>query len=191
MRPRLAGWLALSAAFCMAFAPGVPAQSKTRGVPPARQDTAKYEAWLSEKVRHELVMLPWLGVFDHLAFTVQGERVTLMGYTIRPSIRSSAENIVKKIEGVRQVVNNIEILPPSPHDDSIRRNAYRAIFGDPALGRYAIQPVPSIHIIVRRGHIILEGSVSNQTDKNIAGLRASSVPESFSITNNLRVVKSK
>jgi hyperosmotically inducible protein len=191
MRRQFLPWVALAVAFALAAPASVPAQSKTRATPAVKRDSANYEAWLREKVRHELVMLPWLGVFDHLAFRVQGERVTLMGYTIRPSIRSSAENVVKKIEGVRQVVNQIEILPPSPHDDSIRRDAYRAIFGDPALGRYAIQPLPSIHIIVRRGHIILEGAVDNQTDKNIAGIRASGVPESFSITNNLRVVKSK
>src|ERR1051326_4621944 len=143
---------------------------------------------IARRVRHELVMLPYYGVFDDLAFRVEGGTVTLMGAVVRPTLKSDAEHVVKKIEGVTQVNNEIKVLPPSPMDDQIRRATYRAIYGDPALStRYGFQAVPSIHIIVENGHVTLEGVVANEGDKNIAYMRASSVPNVFSVTNELRV----
>jgi hyperosmotically inducible protein len=95
---------------------------------------------------------------------------------------------VKKIEGVQKVVNNIEVLPLSPEDDRIRMEAFRAIYSEPSLNiKYAHQAVPPIHIIVKNGHLTLEGVVANEMDKNLASLRANAVPGAFSVTNNLRV----
>jgi hyperosmotically inducible protein len=142
------------------------------------------------QVRHELVMLPYYGVFDNLAYRVDGSTVTLLGQVTRPTLKSSAENVVKDIEGVERVENKIEVLPVSPQDDDIRMAAYRAIYGHTALNRYALQAVPPIHIIVRNGNITLEGVVANEGDKNIAGLQANGVAGAFSVTNNLRVEKS-
>jgi hyperosmotically inducible periplasmic protein len=118
---------------------------------------------------------------------VDGDKVTLFGQVTRPTLKSDAEAAVKSIEGVSSVVNNIEVLPPSPMDDQIRRAVYRAIYSEPALSRYSIQAVPSIHIIVKNGNVTLEGVVDNETDKNLAYLRASQVPNVFSVKNNLVV----
>jgi len=146
------------------------------------------EARLIREVRHELVMLPYYGVFDDLGFTAQGETVTLVGEVVRPTLKSDAENVVKRIEGVSQVINRIEVLPVSPNDDRIRMAAYRAIYGDSTLStRYGYRAVPSIHIIVKNGNIRLEGVVANEGDKNIAGIRAKGVQGAFAVDNQLRV----
>jgi hyperosmotically inducible protein len=146
------------------------------------------ESRIAREVRHELVMLPYYGVFDDLAFSVNNGTVTLMGAVTRPTLKSDAENVVKRIEGVNQVINNIEVLPLSPMDDQIRMAVYRAIYGDPALStRYGYRALPSIHIIVKNGHVTLEGVVANEADKNIANIRANGVPNVFSVTNNLQV----
>ena len=94
---------------------------------------------------------------------------------------------VKTIRGVTKVVNNIEVLPPSPFDNQIRRAEYRAIFSQSDLGRYLMGAIPQIHIIVNGGHVTLEGVVMNQMDRTMAGMSANSVPGVFSVTNNLRV----
>ena len=144
-----------------------------------------YERFVKE-IRHELVMLPYYGVFDNLAYKVDGYKVTLMGQVTRPTLKNDAERVVKDIEGVEQVNNNIEVLPLSPNDDRIRLAAYRTIYGHTALNRYALNAVPPIHIIVKNGNITLEGVVANEGDKNIAGIQANSVNGAFSVTNNLR-----
>ena len=107
----------------------------------------------------------------------------------RPTLKSDAENVVKKIEGVEKVKNEIEVLPLSPADDRIRRAEYRAIYGDTVLNRYALQAVPPIHIIVRNGNVTLAGVVATEADKNVAGIRANGVSGVFGVTNNLRVEK--
>ena len=142
---------------------------------------------IAREVRHELVMLPYYGVFDNLAFRVEGDTVTLLGEVTRPTLKSSAENVVKSIEGVERVNNQITVLPVSPNDDRIRMAAYRSIYGHTALNRYSLQAVPPIHIIVNNGKITLEGVVATEGDKNIAGIQANSVPGAFAVTNNLRV----
>ena len=142
---------------------------------------------LSHEVRHELVTLPYYSVFDNLSFVVSGDRVTLIGEVTRPTLKNSAENVVKDIEGVNGVENKIEVLPVSPNDDRIRRAEYRAIYSQPVLNKYALRAVPTIHIIVKNGNVELEGAVANPGDKNIAGIQAKSVPGVFSVTNNLRV----
>jgi hyperosmotically inducible protein len=141
-----------------------------------------------KEVRHELVMLSYYGVFDNLSYKVDSDgTVTLLGQVSRPTLKSDAENSVKRIEGVEKVVNSIEVLPTSFNDDRIRRAAYRAIYGNGALSRYQILAVPPIHIIVKNGHITLEGAVAQQMDKQIAGMQANGVHGVFSVTNNLVV----
>lgn len=142
---------------------------------------------LSRHVRHELVMLPYYGVFDNLAYRVDGGTVTLFGQVTRPTLKSDAENSVKQVEGVTRVINNIEVLPLGPMDDQIRRAAYREIYGTPGLDRYAFQAVPSIHIIVKNGNLTLEGAVGTEGDKNLAGIRAKSVANVFKVENHLAV----
>jgi hyperosmotically inducible periplasmic protein len=141
-----------------------------------------------KEVRHELVMLPFYGVFDNLSYKVDPDgTVTLLGQVARPVLKSDAENAVKHIEGVEKVVNNIEVLPTSIEDDRIRRAAYRAIYGNEVLSQYQLRAVPPIHIIVKNGHITLEGVVAREMDKTIAGVQANSVHDAFSVTNNLVV----
>ncbi len=141
-----------------------------------------------KEVRHELVMLPYYGVFDNLAYKVDPDgTVTLLGQVSRPTLKSDAENSIKRIEGVEKVVNNIEVLPTSPNDDRIRRAAYRAIYSNDVLSQYQMRAVPPIHIIVNNGKLTLEGVVARQMDKQVAGIQANSVPGAFSVTNNLAV----
>ncbi len=152
----------------------------------AQSDKARNS--LIREVRHELVMLPYYGVFDNLSFKVEGYTVTLIGQVTRPTLKSDAEHVVKDIEGVEKVINEIQVLPLSPMDDRIRRAVYRAIYGRPPLDRYALQAVPSIHIIVSGGKVTLAGVADNETDKNIAGLKANGVSGVFSVDNQLVVV---
>jgi hyperosmotically inducible protein len=142
---------------------------------------------LENKVRHELVTLPYLTVFDDLSFRVDGSTVTLFGDVTKPVLKSDAENAVKDIEGVSRVVNNIEVLPVSPMDWQIRMAEYRAIYGYPALQRYGLGTMPSIRIIVKNGHVTLKGVVDSQMDKQLAYTRANGVPDVFSVDNELQV----
>ena len=161
------------------------ASASNRNQSPSGSQTS--EAWLANQVRHQLVMLPWYSVFDNLEYSVQGNKVVLAGQVVRPILKDEAASAVKHIEGVEEVDNQIEVLPVSNFDDQIRRAELREIYSFPSLQRYGLGTIPGIHIIVNNGHVILEGVVDNQTDKNLAGLRAHSVPNVFSVTNNLRV----
>lgn len=145
------------------------------------------------EVRHELLMLPYYGVFDDLQFRVEGHTVTLLGYlTSQHAVtKNDAENVVKHIPGVEKVINNIEVLPPSPMDDSLRMELYRAIYGYGPLFKYANMTIPPIHIVVKNGRVILDGVVDSEADKNLVSMRANQVPGIFSVTNNLRVVNSE
>lgn len=138
------------------------------------------------KVRKELLTLPFTGVFDNLAYKVEGSTVTLYGQVLRPTTRSGAESRVKRIEGVERVVNNIEVLPLSPFDDSIRQQAYYTIFNTGSLYRYALGANPSLRIVVNRGRLTLEGVVANEGDRRLAYIAARSIPGVFEVTNNLR-----
>jgi hyperosmotically inducible protein len=155
------------------------------------QPSAKSQDRITREVRHELLMLPYFGVFDYIAFKVEGSTVTLLGQVVRPSLKSDAENALKHIEGVEKVDNQIEVLPPSPMDDGLRIRLYREIYGYPALEKYALGVQKPIRIIVKNGRVALEGVVDNEADKNLAGMRANSVPGIFQVTNNLQVVPSK
>ncbi len=143
-----------------------------------------------KEVRHELVMLPYYGVFDNLAYRVDGSKVTLFGVVTQPVLKINAENAVKKIEGVTAIDNEIEVLPLSPMDDGIRRSVYRAIYSKPGFERYQFGAVPPIHIIVKNGNVTLEGVVDSEMDKNIAGIAANTVNGVFGqVKNNLIVQK--
>jgi hyperosmotically inducible protein len=155
--------------------------------PVGQATTAISQAQLARKVRHNLLMLPYYGVFDNLQFEIQGDHVVLSGAVVRPYLKSDAENVVKRIEGVTGVTNNIKVLPLSRFDDQIRFAEYRAIFGSDSLYRYAMGAVPSIHIIVDNGHVTLVGVVSNKMDSILANVAANSVPNVFSVTNKLRI----
>ncbi len=144
---------------------------------------------LPNAVRHELLMLPYYSVFDDLEFTVDNGTVTLAGDVTRPVLKSDAENVVKHIAGVTNVVNNIKVLPLSSFDNRIRVATYRSVFGYAGLYRYAMGANPSIHIIVDNGHVTLKGVVANQGDKNLANIRANGVPGVFSVTNELLVAE--
>jgi len=153
------------------------------------QPSAKAQERIIREVRHELLMLPYFGVFDYIAYKVDGYNVTLSGEVVRPTLKSDAENAVKHIEGVERVDNQIEILPPSPMDDGLRRRLFRAIYQYPPLQRYELGVQKPIRIIVKSGRLTLEGVVDSDADKNLVGLRANSVSGIFSVTNNLQVAK--
>jgi hyperosmotically inducible protein len=143
---------------------------------------------IAKEVRHQLLMLPYYGIFDDLGFRVQGSVVTLYGEVTRPTLKSDAGNVTKKVEGVTQAINNIEVLPLSPMDDQTRQAVARAIYGDAALStRYGYRALPSIHIIVKNGNVRLEGVVANQGDKNLVDIRAKGVPNVFSVEDDLQV----
>lgn len=154
------------------------------------QPSARSQERIQKEVRHELLMLPWFGVFDNISYKVDGYNVTLYGQVVRPSLKSDAENAVKHIEGVERVDNKIEVLPPSPMDDRLRIQLFHAIYGYEPLQKYALGVQKPIRIIVNNGHVTLEGVVDNEADKNAAGIRANGVPGIFSVTNNLQVVPS-
>lgn len=148
------------------------------------------EPKLIQEVRHKLMSLPYYGVFDDLGFTVNGTTVTLLGEVTQPVLKIDADKSAKEVEGVTDVVNNIEVLPVSAMDDRIRRAVFRAIYGDPQLStRYGYEAVPSIHIIVKNGDVRLEGVVADQFDRNLCFIRANAVPGVFKVENDLRISK--
>ncbi len=146
---------------------------------------------LRREVNHELTLVPRYSVFDILQYRVNGNDVTLTGAVVNPTLKSDAENAVKHIEGVEKIDNRIEVLPPSPMDDQLRWAEYRAIYSQPSLSRYGIGMLQSIHIIVKGGHVTLEGNVDSEADKDAANIFANGVPNVFSVTNDLIVTGKK
>lgn len=146
---------------------------------------------LSKQVGHQLAMVPWYGVFDDLAYSVNGTEVTLTGAVVNPATKSDAIGSVKHISGVTKVVDQIQVLPLSDMDNRIRRAEYRSIFSYAGLYRYAMGVNPSIHIIVDNGHVTLVGYVSNESDLRMANIRANAVPGVFSVTNNLQIAATR
>jgi hyperosmotically inducible periplasmic protein len=143
---------------------------------------------LAEKIQHEILMLPYNGVFDELGFTIDtSNTVVLTGRVVQPLLKSDAEAAVRQIQGISKVVNKIEVLPLSPFDDSIRLRTYRAIFSQPGFEKYAIQAISPIRIIVKDGNIALEGVVDSKMDKTEAEIAARSIPGAFSVTSNLKI----
>jgi hyperosmotically inducible protein len=145
---------------------------------------------LEKQVRHELNMLPYANAFDYMTFTVDGNgNVTLTGDVTNPVLKSEAGNVVQRVEGVEHVDNQIRVLPVSFMDNGLRLRLYRTIYGYPALEKYSLGVIQPIRIIVENGHVTLMGVVDSQTDRNIAGIRANSVPGIFSVDNELKVAR--
>lgn len=165
---------------------------------------------IARDVRKQIVTLPQYGVFDAVHFAIQGRTVILRGEASRPILKSAAENVVKKVEGVERVENQIQVLPLSPNDDRIRAAVYASLYGYPTLQRYTSNrgglrggrsiaraaggitndpPVGyhAIHIIVKNGNVTLTGVVDSESDMAIAEMRANSVPGVFSVENDLQV----
>jgi osmotically-inducible protein OsmY len=182
-------WASPALALCLVISVSAFGQQPTKASSSAAD--ARMQDRISREVYHELVMLPQLTIFDNLSYKVEGSTVTLMGQVRNAVLKDEAGSAVKKIEGVQRVDNEIQILPPSPNDDRIRREVARAIFNDDRLFPYSMGSVPPIHIIVNGGHVTLEGNVNSQGDKNAAGIRANSVPGVFSVQNDLRVEGSR
>jgi hyperosmotically inducible protein len=174
------------AALLIGLAPQV-LLARTEVATASRAESAPDNAQLAKKVRSRLVTLPHYGVFDNLAYSIEGGRVTLHGQVVHSSTRSDAERGVARIAGVTQVVNKITVLPLSGFDDSVRRDTYRAIARSSGLYRYFLGSNPSIHIVVDRGHVTLVGVVNTKMDRQLAYMAANSVFGSFSVTNNLQV----
>ena len=185
---KISYWL-LAGVMCCGTA-GISAAQSSTGMQPST-GSQRMQDRISKEVRHELVMLPELTIFDNLQYKVDGGTVTLLGQVRNAVLKDSANSVVKKIEGVESVNNQIEVLPPSPTDDQIRLAVAHAIFGgNSPLFRYSMGSVPPIHIIVKNGHVALEGVVDSQADKQLAETKASTVPGIFSVDNHLQVQKS-
>jgi len=156
----------------------------------AQSAMASAQATIDKQVVHELNMLPYVNVFDYMTFTVDANgTVTLAGEVTNPVVKSDAANAIKRIEGVEHVNNQIQVLPVSFMDDGLRFRLFRTIYGYPVLEKYGVGSNKSIRIIVANGHVTLKGIVDNETDKNIAFIRANGVPGTFSVDNQLKVVK--
>lgn len=179
MKSKLLGRVVLAGAL---VAGSALAAHKTKPVTP------RTDAEIAQSVRHELLSYPYYGIFDDLAFKVQKGQVTLLGDVTLPVKKSDIQGIVEKLPGVESVNDQIQVLPLSPNDNLLRRQIATSIYRYPALSRYGMGTHPSIHIIVDNGHVTLTGMVDSKTDKDLAGIRASSAGMSFGpITNNLQV----
>ncbi|HLG17067.1 MAG TPA: BON domain-containing protein [Blastocatellia bacterium] len=145
------------------------------------------DASINREIRKQILTLPYYGVFDNIAYSLEGTTVRLSGQVVRPITRHDAGRRVARVKGVDRVVNDIEVLPLSNFDDSIRVRTYRAVFGTAGLSRYSIGANPAMRIIVNKGRVTLEGVVLNKTDKQLAFMAANGVSGVFAVTNNLRV----
>lgn len=142
---------------------------------------------IGKQVRKKLVSLPYYGVFDNLAYRIDGGTVTLYGQVVKPSTKTDAGRSVARVEGVSRVVNNIEVLPVSSFDDSLRVRTLRALQRTGGLHRYFLGANPSLHIVVNRGHVTLAGVVGSSLDRQLAYMTARQVSGAFSVTNDLRL----
>jgi hyperosmotically inducible protein len=157
--------------------------------PPEAALPPEAQAKIAKAINHNVIMLPYYGIFDSLSYQLQGRTVILTGEVTNPSLKPDAERAVKKVEGVDKVVNNIEILPPSPIDQQIRERVRKTIYSYGPLFKYSRDPNPPIRIIVKNSWVTLEGVVDSEGDKNLCTLRVNQISSVLSVTNNLRVVK--
>ncbi len=190
------------------IAPMVVAMGAAQAPAPAPQVSERAVMRIAREVQKGVLQLPNYGLYDDIRFTIKGYDVTLKGYASRPTLKSSAEQVAKKIEGVEKVINEIEVLPLSRQDDDIRLAAYVRIYGHPTLSRYnpnrgsplfnnpnraggiTNDPPPGyhpVHIIVKNGNVTLEGVMDSVIDRTIAEMQVNSVPGAFSVTNNIQV----
>ncbi len=164
---------------------------------------------MAAAIQKAIVTLPNYGVFDQISFGIEQETVILRGFASRPTLKNSAEKVVKQVKGVEEVINQIEVLPLSGGDDELRADLYGNIYGDSLLSRYGYlrgsakfdsmvrrefgitndPPVGfhAIHIIVKAGNVTLEGLVDSAGHKVIAQMQARQTPGVFSVTNYLLV----
>jgi osmotically-inducible protein OsmY len=186
----------MALAFTSISAPAAPApqkkskKSRLESRPRAEGEAANVD-YLVKEIRKELVTLPFFGVFDWLEGKVEPDgTVLLAGQVTRPTLKKDAQRRVEKVEGVERVINQIEVLPLSPNDDRLRRAVFRELFNfNSPLFRYGQQPIPSIHIIVSRGRLVLKGVVANKGDSDIANIKARGVPGLFEVRNDLKIEK--
>lgn len=180
---RIRHWPALVLAGLLALSPALAAAQE----PEPGTEAYNRNAGINMQIRNQLQSLPHAGVFDWFEWTYHEGKVSLNGAVWRPITRDDAERAVKRVQGVDEVVNNIEVLPTSPHDDRLRRQLFRAVYGRTGLERYAFRANPPIHIIVKNGRVRLEGAVANELERTMVFAEARSVPGVFEVTNNLRV----
>ena len=206
MSRRVLNWLIVSISALVLLAPSVLTQAEAATPDAKQQATLK----LAQEVRKQIVTQPQYGVFDFLHFAIKGNAVILRGKASRTTLKSSVETSIKKIEGVENITNEIEVLPVSPNDDRLRAAVYASIYGYAPLQRYTSnragpRGMPSvarvaggitsdppvgfhaIHIIVENGNVTLTGVVDSDSDLALAGMRANSVPGVFSVDNDLQV----
>jgi osmotically-inducible protein OsmY len=181
------GKLAMALALASFWSAPSLAQIQTTPTSHKRVADAPAEATLAREVHHQLQVLPFSSVFDYIEFTMDGSKVNLRGYVVRPKLKHDATAAVRSIEGIGRVVDEIEVLPESESDDEMRRAMYRAIFENSALQKYAVQPIPSLRIIVKNGNALLEGTVESEGDKNLAGDMARGVAKVRDLKDNLVV----
>ncbi len=144
-------------------------------------------AQMVELARKQVVTYYAYGIFDNVQLEAQGDKLLVTGQVTDPFKKSDLGDILARVKGVATLDNNLEVLPVSNQDDVLRAQLARAIYGNSTLSMYSNRPVPPIHIIVKNGHVTLEGAVANQMDKSLAGMAARTTGLSFSVTNNLRV----
>jgi hyperosmotically inducible periplasmic protein len=176
--------MAVMLIFLMSLSPVATASVPKQTTPSSSGNQAKS---LQDKIQHSLLMLPYYGVFDEISYKIQGDTLTLMGEVNRPYLKDEAEQAVRKVDGVSNVVNNIEILPLSSMDDSLRLRTFRAIYSRPGFEKYGLQAIKPIRIIVKNGNITLMGVVGSEFDKIQAEMAARSVPFAFSVKNELAI----
>ena len=147
---------------------------------------------LGDKIARQLAYdrVGYGNAFNAISVSVNNGVVTLGGHALGPVAKSSALNLAKHTAGVQDVVDHIQVDPPSPFDDQLRVQVARVVYGYPSLNKYAINPASPIRITVVNGHVILSGVVDNKADKDVAGIQANSVPGVFSVANNLEVAGS-
>jgi osmotically-inducible protein OsmY len=180
MKPTILGRF-LTATLLLASGIASASTKTTPTVPQSDADIAKH-------VRHEILMYPYYSIFDDVSFRVDNGQVELLGAVNQPYKKSDIERIIRRVPGVTSLADEVKVLPLSNNDDRLRLQVARAIYRDPMFTRYAIQPLPPIHIIVDNGHVTLTGTVSTQSEKDVAGIRASAAGLSFGpVTNNLEV----
>jgi len=144
---------------------------------------------IEERVRHGILSVPYINVFDNVAYAINDGVVTLSGQVTRPIDKDYVEQAVRRAVGEARVENRIEVLPLSPNDDRIRVATLFALERSSPLGRYFMGTNPSIRIIVKNGNVALDGVVLNAGDRQVAFMAANRVPGVFSVTNNLRTEK--
>jgi len=159
----------------------------------AKSPNGQMSMLVSDEVRHQLLMLPTYGIFDWIECEINADRTaTLRGQVTRPTLKTDAENALRKIESIPSIDNQIEVLPISPSDDQVRIAVYRSIFRyEGPLFRYATQSIPPIHIIVNNGRVTLKGIVATDADSQQAFMAANGVSGVFEVKNELRVETSK